>query len=216
MNILLHICCAPCAIYPIEKLRKDGHKIGGYFYNPNIHPYSEYVRRLDQLQKYSKKAGLNVICGEYEIENYFQHIVYNEERENRCPVCWWLRMDKTVSFAKNNGFDAFTTTLLGSPYQDQDTIKAICKDIAKASGVKFIFVDFRAGFKKAHELAKKEGIYCQNYCGCLYSERERLEKRKKKNVSMEAGDTAKTHPDNKDRTIVLGVKGSKKKIKCSI
>ena len=179
MNILLHICCAPCAIYPVEELRKEGHKVIGFFYNPNIHPYSEYIKRKEALEIYSKESGLDVVCGDYAIEYYFQHIAYNEALKNRCPMCWWLRLEKTAKHAGNNGFDSFTTTLLGSPYQDHDIIKTIYNDVIKNSGLKSYYKDFRPGFRKAHDLAKEKKIYCQNYCGCLFSEKERAEKKKK-------------------------------------
>lgn len=178
MNILIHICCAPCAISPIESLIEKDHKAAGLFYNPNIHPYSEYLKRRSEVEKYLKEAGINLLYSDYEIENYFQHIVYNEKPDERCPVCWWVRLERTARTAKDNGFEAFTTTLLGSPYQDQDAIKSICEEIAKNSGLKFYYEDFRIGFKKAHELARSKGIYCQNYCGCVFSEKERLEKKK--------------------------------------
>jgi len=177
MNILLHICCAPCAISPLEELRKEGHRVGGFFYNPNIHPYSEYLKRKREVEMYSKETDLTVTYADYDLEDYFQHIVYNEALESRCPVCWWLRIEKAAKFAKENGFDAFTTTLLGSIYQDQETIKAICEDIAKKLGLKFHYEDFRPGFKKAHDTAKAKGMYCQNYCGCIFSEKERIEKK---------------------------------------
>lgn len=180
MNILLHICCAPCAIFPVEELKKPGHKIAGFFYNPNIHPYSEYLKRKAEVEKYSKEAGVNVIYSDYDLNNYFQHIVYNEDMNNRCPVCWWLRLAKTVTFARENGFEAFTTTLIGSPYQDHDAIKVICEEVAKNTGLKFYYKDFRTGFKKAHDLAKSKGMYCQNYCGCVFSERERIERKNPK------------------------------------
>lgn len=177
MNVLLHICCAPCAIYPVEEIRREGHNLGGFFYNPNIHPYSEYLKRKGALEKYSKEAGLTVTYSEYDLKRYFQNIAYNEAVKNRCPVCWWLRLEKSAKFAKDSGFDAFTTTLLGSPYQDQDTVKRIGEDIAKRLGFKFYHRDFRAGFKSAHEMARSKGMYCQNYCGCLFSEKERIEKK---------------------------------------
>jgi len=176
MNILLHICCAPCSIFPIEELRKEGHLLAGFFYNPNIHPYSEYLKRKAEVEKYSKEVKLNVTYGDYEVEKYFEYITYNEKGlEIRCPVCWWLRMEAAVKFAKENGFEAFTTTLLASPYQDHDVLKKICEDIAQKAGLKFYYKDFRPGFKEAREKAKAKGMYLQNYCGCLFSEKERIE-----------------------------------------
>lgn len=177
MNILLHICCAPCAIAAIEELNGEGRKVRGFFYNPNIHPYSEYLRRKKEAEKYSHDIGLDTAYPDYEIEKYFEHIVYNEALNNRCPVCWRLRLEETARFARENGFDSFTTTLLASPYQDQDAIRSISGDIAKRLGVEFYYKDFRPRFKEAHKAAKLKGIYCQNYCGCVFSEKERLEKK---------------------------------------
>lgn len=180
MNILLHVCCAPCAIYPVEAIRKDGHSLAGFFYNPNIHPYSEYIKRRDALSVYSKETGLGFISGEYELEKYFQNVVYDEAPKIRCPACWWMRIEKTAGCALENGFDAFTTTLLGSPYQDSAIIQKICEEVAGKTGLTFYNKDFRIGFKEAHSLARTKGIYCQNYCGCLFSERERIDKKCKK------------------------------------
>jgi predicted adenine nucleotide alpha hydrolase (AANH) superfamily ATPase len=180
MNILVHICCAPCSIFPIEDLKRQGHKIAGFFYNPNIQPYSEYLKRKAEAEKCSKKAGINVIYGDYDIEKYFEYIIYNEDGiKNRCPICWWLRMQQAAKFAKENGFDAFTTTLLGSPYQNHDILKKICEDISEKAGLDFYYQDFRPGFKDAQKKARAEGMYLQNYCGCLFSEKDRMEKRVK-------------------------------------
>lgn len=149
---------------------------GGFFYNPNVHPYSEYLKRKDEVEKYSKEARLTVAYPDYDVAEYFQYIVGSENQKNRCPVCWRLRIKKCAQFAKENDFDAFTATLLGSPYQDHEVLKNICEDIAKEAGVKFYYEDFRTGFKAAHDKAKTQGMYCQNYCGCLFSEKERIEK----------------------------------------
>ncbi len=177
MNILLHICCAPCSIYPIDQLRKGGHRIAGYYYNPNIHPYSEYLKRRTEADKYSKESGLNMMVGDYELEKYFEYTVYSEAPKSRCPACWWMRLERTARFAKENGFEAFTTTLLGSPYQDHEALRKIAGDIADKAGIKFHYEDYRTDFKGSLEKAKSKGIYSQNYCGCIFSERERLEKR---------------------------------------
>ena len=173
MNVLLHICCAPCAIFPFEELAREGHRVAGFFYNPNIHPYSEYLKRKSEVEGFSKESGLDTCYADYDIENYFRQTAYNEAPEKRCPACWRMRLEKTATFAGENGFDAFTTTLLGSPYQDQAAIKNIGEGIAKRTGRRFHYEDFRPGFKKAHERAKSKGMYCQKYCGCVFSERER-------------------------------------------
>ena len=180
MNILLHICCAPCEIYPVESLRRAGHTIAGYFYNPNIHPYSEYLKRRECVEKYSKEVSLNVIYAEYDLGQYLDYIVEDESYKDRCPICWWYRMKRTAAFAKENGFDAFTTTLLGSPYQEHGVLKSICEDVAKEAWVKFYYEDFMTGFQASREKARSKGIYMQNYCGCLFSEKESIEKREGK------------------------------------
>jgi len=173
LKILLHICCAPCAVYPVETLRKEGHEIAGLFYNPNIHPYTEYLKRKDAVKEYAGKIGLEVHYGEYEIEKFFQHIVYDEGSGERCPVCWWLRMENAARFAYQKEFKQFTTTLLGSPYQGHRLVKSICEDISHKTGVGFYYKDFRAGFREGHKRAKDEGVYFQKYCGCIFSERDR-------------------------------------------
>ena len=111
---------------------------------------------------------------------YFRYIVDDEDQKDRCQVCWWLRMVRCAKFAKEHSFDAFTTTLLGSPYQDHEVLKSICEDIAKECGIQFYYEDFRTGFKAAQEKAKNKGIYRQKYCGCLFSEKEGIERQEGK------------------------------------
>jgi len=177
LNTLLHICCAPCAIFPVNELKKEGCRLAGFFYNPNIHPYSEYIRRRDAVEKLAVDKGVSILISDYDVEKYFQFTAYNEAAENRCPVCWWLRLERTALFARDNGFDAFTTTLLGSPYQDHEVVRKICEDAGKKTGIKFYYKDFRSGFKSGHEEARASGIYRQNYCGCIFSEHEGIVKR---------------------------------------
>lgn len=176
-SVLLHVCCAPCAIFPLAELKNKGHRIAGFFYNPNIHPCSEHEKRKEEAEKYFKESGLNLISGDYDMDRYFQFVTYNETRDKRCPICWWMRLECAAKFAKENGFDAFTTTLLGSPYQDHGLLKEIGEDIAGKAGVKFHYQDFRAGFRDSMETAKSKGIYRQNYCGCIFSEKERIERK---------------------------------------
>jgi len=179
MKLLLHICCGPCALYPVKELLvKKFDKITGFFYNPNIHPPSEYKRRKDAL--ISANSGIEIVYPEYKMEEYFTAVFSNTWANNhspmqdRCPACWKLRLEKTVDFARTNGFDAFTTTLLVSPYQDHEKIKEIGEKISGESGVEFYYQDFRPGFREGQELAKKESLYRQKYCGCVFSELERV------------------------------------------
>ena len=182
MKLFLHACCAPCAIYPIKTAKKDGYdSITGFFYNPNIHLEGEFKKRLSETKKVFDSYKLDLIIPEYKSREYFECISDCENKEKkRCFDCWRLRLDKTVSVAKEEGFDAFTTTLLVSPYQDHDVLKDSAKALAEKYGIDFYYKDFRTGFKDAHNEAKREGIYCQNYCGCVFSIVEREERRKER------------------------------------
>ncbi|MDP2939293.1 MAG: epoxyqueuosine reductase QueH [Candidatus Omnitrophota bacterium] len=173
MKLLLHICCGPCLIYPLENLRSKGFEVSGIFYNPNIHGYIEYANRKKAVEEISRIKDLNTVYAEYDLQNYFRAIVGNEEKNKRCPICWNLRLKRVAKFAQENNFEYFSTTLLVSPYQDIEIIKKIGDDIEKNYKIKFYFEDFRPGFKTAHDEAKKLGLYCQKYCGCVYSEAER-------------------------------------------
>jgi hypothetical protein len=178
MKLLLHTCCAPCLIHPFEVLKKIGYKLEIFFYNPNIHPFSEYRNRKKAVENYSKSNNISVYYDEgYRPHEFFRLVVNNEKSPVRCYLCWQLRLEKTAELAKNNGFDSFSTTLLVSPYQDIKKIGQIGEEISKNTGVKFFFKDFRPGFHDAHRKAKDSGIYCQKYCGCIFSEVERYERR---------------------------------------
>lgn len=181
MKLLLHTCCAPCLIYPLERLKEKGFSVEGFFYNPNIHPFAEYENRkraiIDFVNKISK---IDITYSEYFPEEYFRSINLKEKTGERCSLCWLLRLKETAKRAKENGFDAFSTTLLVSPYQNQELLKRIGEDVAKDCKIEFYYEDFRPGFRKARDLAKSHGIYCQRYCGCIYSEVERCRKSEKR------------------------------------
>ncbi|MBM3252982.1 MAG: epoxyqueuosine reductase QueH [Candidatus Omnitrophica bacterium] len=178
MKLLLHTCCAPCLIYPLNILKQEGIETWGFFYNPNIHPYGEYIKRYSAIIDYAKEIDLEFIAtdGAYPVEDYFRTISFKEERPQRCNICWTLRLKKTADVAKENDFDYFSTTLLVSPYQDQKVLRDIGVKVSQEVGVEFYYKDFREGFRAAHNEAKTKGIYMQKYCGCIYSERERYAK----------------------------------------
>lgn len=176
MKTLLHICCAPCAIYPLNVLRGRGDDVHGLFYNPNIHPYSEYKRRLDTLEEYAKNVGLKVIVSdEYPMEEFLRNVVFREE--NRCRYCYYSRLEYTAHIARRGNFEGFTTTLLYSKFQDHDGIIHLGDSLAKKYGVDFRYYDFREGWKEGIDISKSLGMYRQQYCGCIYSEKERFYKR---------------------------------------
>ncbi len=181
MNVLLHICCGPCTGYTLKTLREEGHNIQGYFYNPNIHPYKEFQRRLNALEEFSGQTDLEVDYDrEYGLRKFLRRVVFNEER--RCRVCYKMRLVEVVRKAKLIGAEAFTTTLLYSRYQNHEAIRQISEELADAYGIEFLYRDFREGWKEGIDMAVKMGIYRQPYCGCIYSEQERYDRkfRKKK------------------------------------
>lgn len=183
MRLLVHSCCAPCAIYPFEVLREEGFSsVEGFFYNPNIHPYTEYMARKMALEEYARKYKIRIFFHKYDMKNFFRQVAGYEEFGIRCKICWRMRLEETALFAAQNGYSHFTTTLLISPYQDQKIIKAIGEEVARAHNVTFVSRDFRNGFRESQDKAKEEGLYKQKYCGCVFSEMERYSKRKPKVV----------------------------------
>lgn len=145
MKLLLHICCGPCAVYPVNVLREEGIYFEGLFYNPNIHPYDEFIRRKENVKKLSEIKNVPV---KY-MDDFSQEIweKLGEDNEKRCNMCYALRIDKVAGYAKENGFDAFTTTLLVSPYQKHELIVELSKRAGEKYGIEFFYKDFRPGFR---------------------------------------------------------------------
>ena len=201
-KLLLHICCSPCLMYPYSVITSDASnipnsrenqdrqsldgkfdKIIGYFYNPNIHPYTEYLRREESLKKFGETVGLNVIYEkDYDIEEFIRNVVFREE--NRCYYCIGSRLEKTAALARSSKFTHFSTTLLYSRHQDHDYIKETGFNLQKKYGVNFYYEDFRQGYKDGIELSRRYGLYRQNYCGCIYSEKERFFSKSSKSLKF--------------------------------
>lgn len=174
--MLLHTCCAPCALSVIDIARNDGYDdIACFFDNPNIQPGTEFERRFNEVGKLCAVINIG-----YNPARYFAAVRSYNDPKKRCPECWRMRLDSSARYAREHGFDAFTTTLLSSPYQLHGVLKDIGEECARKYNVKFYYSDFRVDFRRAHDEAKKRGIYCQNYCGCVFSMVEREEQRKKK------------------------------------
>lgn len=180
MKILLHCCCGPCALYPIKLLSEGDFEIACLFYNPNIHPYKEFRRRLTTFTNYMVEENIDSFVDEnYGLIDFTRKIVFNEK--SRCSICYEMRMKETVQYASKHGFDAFSTTLLYSKYQQHDKIISYCKSLTQKYGVKFYYEDFRLGWQEGIDSSIKRGMYRQPYCGCMYSEQERYDKKLRKN-----------------------------------
>lgn len=177
MRVLIHICCANCAIYPVQRIRERGEEVTGFFFNPNIHPYEEYKRRLDCLREYSEKMGLKIIYrDEYLLEEFLKEVAHRVE--DRCRYCYSLRLEATAQEAKKGLYDQFSTTLLQSKHQNHFLIKEMGEKFSKEFGIPFYYEDFREGWKIGLETSKAIGLYRQKYCGCIYSEKERFMRKK--------------------------------------
>ena len=186
MKLLMHTCCAPCSVYCIDSLRKEEIEPTVYWYNPNIHPYMEYKMRRDTLKEYTKSIDVKATFQEdYGLDNFCKNVI--GDLGNRCMnYCYPVRLEQTAKYAKENGYDTFTTTLLVSPYQNHEGICEVAERIAKIYDLKFLYRDFRVGFREGQAKARELGLYMQKYCGCIFSEEDRyskkIEKDKKNSV----------------------------------
>lgn len=187
----MHICCAPCANRPIDLLRSEGLSVAGFWFNPNIHPYTEYQARKHTLEEYSKEIGMKLIIGgSYDLRTFITNVADNID--GRCAYCYRVRMEETARYAAENGYDSFTTSLLISPYQNHEAIRDTAQAMGEKYGVEFLYRDFRPLFQAGQEFAREHGFYMQKYCGCIFSEEDRYmaAKRKKKARQAAAQSTA--------------------------
>ncbi|MFN3532843.1 MAG: epoxyqueuosine reductase QueH [Candidatus Brocadia sp.] len=172
MNLLLHICCACCLCAPLNELRKEGFNVTGLFYNPNIHPLLEFRRRLKALRVFQESDPIPVIyCEDYGLREYLKNVNY--EGDDRCADCYTMRLNFTAAYAQKNGFDAFTSTMLFSVYQNHEQLKLFSENLSKEHGIEFVYRDYRYLSECSHDIARKKMIYRQGYCGCVFSEYER-------------------------------------------
>lgn len=177
-KLLMHICCAPCSVYCIDTLRSEGTEPTGFWYNPNIHPFTEYKMRKNTLTEYARSINMKLIVqNEYGLRNFITAVY--PDFDNRCGQCYQIRLFETAKYAVENGFDRFTTTLLVSPYQNHELICQTAERAANEYNVRFEYHDFRVGFREGQNKARELGMYMQKYCGCIFSEEDRYKKKKK-------------------------------------
>lgn len=168
-ELLLHCCCGPCGMYPIRSLLDKDIVPDLYWYNPNIHPRFEYDRRYENLEIVAKHYNLELFATEAFMQDSWEQEVYKDNYDSRCHMCYDLRIDQIARFAAENNYDAFSTTLLVSPYQNHELMIDISKDKAIKYGVRFYYEDFRVGYRQGQNMARELGIYRQKYCGCIKS-----------------------------------------------
>ena len=179
MKTLLHVCCAPCANQCIEVLRGDRVEVTGYWYNPNIHPFTEYRARRNCLREYAATIDLPLLeKDDYGLRPFVREVA--EDIDHRCVKCYEMRFFETARQAKEGGFDSFTSSLFISPYQNHELMREMAERAAAQYGVEFLYRDFRPYFREGQDRAREQGLYMQKYCGCVFSEEDRYKKRKKK------------------------------------
>jgi len=186
-EIALHVCCGPCSAAAVPALRAGGREPVGYFFNPNIHPSIEWLRRLEAFEAYAAHAGL---LWQFEPEYLPQRwagVVGSGDSPERCEACFRLRLSATADWALAEGLCEVTTTLLASPHQDREAILRVGREVARERGLGFREDDYRPAFREGLETARKLGIYRQPYCGCWLSEGERYRNRVQEAIARTAG-----------------------------
>lgn len=187
-NLLLHSCCAPCSSHVIETLTPY-FNITVLYYNPNIEPLEEYEKRKEEeikfINRYPSKNKLEFLNCDHENEQ-FKAISKGLEQEReggaRCIKCYYLRLEKTAKIAKEKNFDYFATTLTVSPLKNSKKLNEIGEYLSKKYDIKYLYSDFKKkeGYKHSIEMSKEYGLYRQDYCGCIFSKKQREEEKQKK------------------------------------
>lgn len=181
MRILLHLCCGPCALYPVQVLRQNSHEVVGYFHNPNIHPFKEFRRRLETVKAMAAATDLPLKLDEhYGLKGFLRRVVFQEEQ--RCTQCYAMRLSQTAHLAAAEHYDAFSSTLLYSKYQNHHALREQGEALSDQVGVPFYYLDFRLGWQQGIDESLRMGLYRQPYCGCIYSEQERYDKQLRKSL----------------------------------
>ncbi len=191
-KLLLHTCCAPCSSYCIEYL-SNYFDITVLYYNPNISPKEEYEKRKQEqirfLKEFPSKNKLDILDIDYDYNDFLsiaKGLEQEKEGGRRCHKCYLLRLEKTAQIAKKHHFDYFGTTLTVSPYKNSKVLNEIGKVLQEKYNVAYLFSDFKKkeGYKRSIELSKIYHLYRQDYCGCIYSKKERDEKNENKKCQL--------------------------------
>ncbi len=185
-RLLLHMCCAPCAVYVVELLREE-YDVTGFFYNPNIQPGKEYDFRVEELRKVAARLNWKVSIGEYDMMEWFRAVRGLErepERGMRCSVCFRLRLRKAFELAREQECDIVASTLSISPYKNTKQVNAEGEALSREFGIEFLPENFKRqnGFTIGKKMAMELGILHQNYCGCVYSRVEKILRERGKTI----------------------------------
>lgn len=171
--ILVDSCCGPCALPALRIFREPGYTARYLFYNPNVHPFREYRRRLEGFEELMREEGSEYTLLPYEPEEWLRAVAFGEE--SRCEICYRLRLRRAADIAVEEGMDGLTTTLFASPHQDHELITLLGRSICRSRGLDFVTWDARDTYRETRGEARERGIYLQPYCGCILSEWERYD-----------------------------------------
>ena len=207
-KLLILSCCAPCSCGVIQKLAAQGRKFTVLFYNPNIDGETEYQKRLAENKRVCARFGVPFAQLPYEPQVWRQAVKGLEgepERGKRCSVCFELRLRRAARYAKEHGFDAFTSTLFVSPYQNHQMMKDVAEKISRAVDIPFYYEDFRPGYERGVDISLELELYRQPYCGCIFSEEERYsnsfkKKRRKKLKALHENQSVNKGNDNNEQS----------------
>ncbi len=187
MKIVLHVCCGPCSTVPIEEFREQGHELGIFFSNSNIHPWAEYVLRRDTAAEYARELGIPFIEGTYEPKDWFAAV--GDCRKfgvERCSRCYKMRFAEPAQYAAETGADAIASSLTISPYQFTNAINRELRLAADEHGVQAVESDFKSRYHDSVKMSRDAGMYRQNFCGCMYSQVEAQEQREAAKAARKA------------------------------
>ena len=199
MSILLHVCCGPCLVYPARVLEGEGTDFTCYFYNPNIHPYQEFKRRLNSFKDLADSRNYRyVIERDYGLKMFLRKVVFKEDQ--RCTFCYQMRLGNVAKYAAERGDEGFSTTLLYSTYQNHALIRHQADQASKHHSVPFLYHDFRVGWQQGIDDSKAANLYRQSYCGCLFSEQERYDNRLKKKLKRKRNTDVQTSGSGHDQS----------------
>ena len=185
-TLALHACCGPCLIEPYDAFVRDGHAVTVIYYNPNIHPAEEYLRRLATLRDYAVGHGVTVVELAYDPDAWTSAVAGASTRDDRCRACHQLRLSVVSDWAAAHGYDSVSTTLSVSPYQNVEVLAAAGESCSAAAGVAYLHRDFRDRYGDTTRRSREEGMYRQNYCGCSPSAEEARVERIERKAARQA------------------------------
>ena len=184
-SLLLHICCGPCSIMPVKRLQDEGFTVTAWYMNPNIQPLMEYLRRREAAEECAARLGIELICQDdtWDLVGWLRSVAGRDLPPQRCAWCCSSRMQAAVAYARAHGYAHVSSSLLYSRYQPHDVIRAArehaaaAEDAPLSEGPRFVYRDFRTDWQAGIDFSKEWGVYRQPYCGCVYSEAERYDKK---------------------------------------